>query len=246
MASETPKIGISADLDSSVDTRGSAVQRWSLGREYTDAVQDAGGVPLVLPALAPHTAEATAAELDAVILSGGDFDVPPSMYGAAPSPRLGTLKPERTQFEVRLLAAALARKKPVLGICGGMQLLNVYFGGTLHQDLSERPDTNEHQQPTPKFEPYHRVDVTAGSLLARLAGGEQLSVNSTHHQLVQTPAPSLQCSARAPDGVIEALEWPDAPFVLGVQWHPEALGDAASRRIYAALVAAARSARSRS
>jgi putative glutamine amidotransferase len=131
---------------------------------------------------------------------------------------------------------------PVLGVCGGMQLMNVVRGGTLHQDLAADLGVATHEQPAPKDVPSHDVDVAPGSQLAALLGAGRLAVNSTHHQAIRDPGAGVLVTARAPDGVVEAIELPDLAFALGVQWHPEAAAAHEPRHaaLYRGLVAAAR------
>jgi putative glutamine amidotransferase len=226
-----PRIGLTLDLDG---------RRYELGRAYVDAVLAAGGLPILLP----HdraAAGAYLALLDALVVTGGDFDVPPEVYGEAARPSCGRTKPERTAFERDLLDAALANRLPVLGVCGGMQLLNVVRGGTLYQDLGEDVGVRTHEQPPPKDVASHDVEVAPGTQLASLVGAGRLPVNSTHHQAVRDAGAGVLVSGRAPDGVIEAIEIPDHPFALGVQWHPEALAqEPRQAAIYRGLVEAAR------
>jgi putative glutamine amidotransferase len=209
-----PRIGISLDFDP-------AQGRYGLKQTYVDAVLGAGGLPILLPIVGEEAAAAYLAQLDGLVLSGGDFDVPPSLYGEATRPQCGMLVPERTDSELRFLRHALETGMPVLGVCGGMQLLDVALGGSLHQDLPTDLDLRGHQQPAPKDVPSHDVEVAAGTRLADLAGAGRLRVNSTHHQAVKAVAPGLVISARAPDGVVEGIELPGHPFAVGVQWHPE-------------------------
>ena len=174
------------------------------------------------------------------MVTGGAFDVPPDLYGAEARPGLGPLKVERTHFERALLRGALDRGLPILGVCGGMQLINVVYGGTLLQDIGrEVSGALVHEQAHDPTAPAHPVAVTPGSRLAALSGAERLMVNSTHHQAVDAPGPGLKVSAVAPDGVVEAIEDPARPFVVGVQWHPELLDAPEHRALYQHLVRAA-------
>jgi putative glutamine amidotransferase len=251
-----PRIGLTLDADE-------GHRRYELKASYVEAVLAAGGLPILLPhapaAAAPQgapTAErgfaagsylaAYLALLDGLVVTGGAFDVPPELYGEARRKECGPTKPERTAFEKDLLEAALAARLPVLGVCGGMQLMNVVRGGTLHQDLVADVGLAGHEQPAPKDVPSHVAAIVPGTQLAALVGADAaLSVNSTHHQAVKDPGAGVLVSARAPDGVVEAIELPDLPFALGVQWHPEAAlrHDPRHAAIYRGLVLAARDAR---
>lgn len=237
------RIGVTCDFETITDRRGAPSPRYLLQASYVRAVAHTGALPVLLPHLDPELAPAVLEGLDGVVFSGGDFDIPPSYYGQEPRPKLGHLLEERSAYERALCAEALARDVPVLGVCGGMQLLNVVCGGTLHQDLSERPGTGVHQQPHDKRQPHHGVEITSASLLARAVGATRLEVNSTHHQLVHALGRRVRATAVAPDGVVEGIEVEGKRFAMGVQWHPEALATPEQLAIYEALVEAARFAR---
>ena len=230
-----PRIGLTLDLDA-------AGRRYELPRAYADAVLAAGGLPIPLPYGDSSVAAAYLALVHGLVLTGGGFDLAPERYGEARRAACGPAKPERTDFEWALCEAALAGRIPLLGVCGGMQLLNVVRGGTLHQDLAEDLGVRGHEQPAPKDAPHHRVEIVEGSLLAHLLGKGPLAVNSTHHQAVRDAGGGVLVSARAEDGVVEAIELPDQPFALGVQWHPEAVAAHEPRHagLYRGLVEAAR------
>ncbi len=178
---------------------------------YARSVLQAGGLPVHLP-LDANPSEYVA-HLDGVLLTGG-ADIEPHRYGAEPDGQ-GDYEPIRDEFEFTLLGAAIARDLPVLGICRGAQLLNVYAGGTLHQHVPSHA----------RFElaPHirvHRVTIEPGTLLSEIYGQEQMDVNSLHHQAVATTGPAAVVSAWADDGTVEAIEIEDHP-AIGVQWHPE-------------------------
>ena len=236
MIGRRPRIGLTLDTDDQA-------RRYEIKQAYVDAVLAAGGLPVLLPHAGP-VAAAYLALLDGLVVTGGTFDVSPELYGETRREVCGPLKEGRTRFEKDVLEAALAAALPVLGICGGMQLLNVVRGGTLFQDLQVDAGADGHEQPPPKDAPTHAVRVSAGTQLARLLGSGPLEirVNSTHHQGVRDPGTGVLVSATSPDGVIEAIELPDLPFALGVQWHPEALlaHDARQAGIFAGLTEAAR------
>jgi putative glutamine amidotransferase len=180
--------------------------------------------------------------IDALIVTGGAFDVSPALYGASDTHGSVTLKQGRTDAEMALLRGALDRDMPVLGICGGEQLLAVALGGTLIQHI---PDVVEHalphEQPNPRHLAGHAIAVVPGTLLNRIVRAQTMSVNSSHHQAVRDPGAGVTVNATAPDGVIEGIEDPSRRFCLGVQWHPEFHIDQGDRRIFEALVEAARS-----
>lgn len=236
-----PLIAITPDLGETGAAPGRpALPRYELKQAYADAVLAAGGLPLMLPYCDDDSAAVQAVALcDAVVITGGAFDIPPELYGATAAARLGPLKRGRTAWEQRVLRAALAARKPVLGVCGGMQLLAVELGGSLYQDIREEvPDAFDHEQEHDPRDPAHSVRVSPGSVLEAILGPGEARVNSTHHQAVRD-AGSAQVSARSPDGVVEAIELP-GQFVLGVQWHPELLRAPGQLALYRALVDKAR------
>ncbi len=177
----------------------------------------------------PVTAEARETLLntaDALILSGSIYDIPPQMYGEETLPECGAVLEERSNMEAALLQDALERNMPILGICGGFQLINVALGGTLYQDYTLRQkvlETLNHTQPFNHHQPYHEVTVKNGSLLHLITGCDKLKVNSTHHQLIKDIAPALIPLAVAQDGVIEALGLKERANLLCLEWHPEYL-----------------------
>jgi putative glutamine amidotransferase len=236
-----PVIGVTPDVGESHVRRGRpALPIYELKQAYADAVLAAGGLPVVLPYTDDAAAVNEALDLcDGLVITGGAFDIPAELYGATASSRMGALKPARTAFEQRLLRAALAADVPVLGICGGMQLLAVEAGGTLYQDIAhEVAGSLEHEQRGDPREPSHAARIAPGSLLAAIVGATEIEVNSTHHQAVRDPGRAT-VSAHALDQVVEAIELP-GKFALGVQWHPELIGTRQHLALYRALVDRAR------
>ena len=212
---------------------------YAIRENYCNAVRHAGGLPVLLPH-EPDAAELYLDRVDGLIVTGGGFDVDPALFGATSRHPTVTTKDRRTAFELSATRGALARGMPVLGICGGQQLLNVALGGTLIQHIpDEVADALPHRQPNPRNEPGHEVRIVAGTLLHRIAGAERLAVNSAHHQAVKDAGPGVVIDAVAEDGVIEGIEDPRRHFCLGVQWHPEFEINEADRHIFRAFVAAA-------
>jgi len=190
------------------------------GLNYNEAVARLGGLPLMVSNLAPELAQAYLAEADGLLLTGG-VDVDPSLFGAEPHPLLGLVDGPRDQFELALYHAARAKGVPVLGVCRGHQLINVAAGGTLHQHLPALTETVQHEQLEIGGAPSHGVALEPDSALAQAFGAEHVRTNSYHHQAVDRPGQGLRVVGRSADGVVEALEGTEGPFVLGVQWHPE-------------------------
>jgi putative glutamine amidotransferase len=232
-----PIIGVTLDSE---PAGGYAKLPWYALREnYCDVVAAAGGLPVALPH-EPNLAEHYLALVDGLVVTGGAFDVDPALYGAPGRHATVRLKERRTCFEWAVTRGAVERDKPLLGICGGQQLLNVVLGGTLIQHLPDTfPDALAHEQPNPRTEPGHEVAVLAGSLLHRVTGADRLPVNSAHHQAAETVGAAVVVCAIADDGVIEAIEDPRRRFCLGVQWHPEYRISAGDTALIEAFVAAA-------
>jgi putative glutamine amidotransferase len=195
----------------------------ALGIVYMRVVEQAGGVPVVVSPVRGGAIDSLLDRLDGVCLSGGP-DLEPQIYDAAPHPCLGPTEPEFDRFEQELTKRADAREMPILGICRGMQSLNVARGGTLLQHL---PDVTDlvHRQASPGHVATHPISIDPGSLLAQLTGETSLDVNSFHHQSPDRIGDGLVVVARAPDGIVEAIEDTRRPFCMGVQWHAELMTD---------------------
>jgi putative glutamine amidotransferase len=195
----------------------------ALGIVYARAVEEAGGLPVVLPPLEHGAIAPLVDRLAGICLSGGP-DLDPAAYEADPDPHLGPVEPDLDAFEFEVARRADQLGIPVLGICRGCQALNVARGGTLHQHLPDVTDGSvKHRQRESGREPTHTVRIEPESQLAEIVGSHELDVNSFHHQAVDRLGRGLREVAWAPDGVVEAIEDPDAPLYLGVQWHAETL-----------------------
>ena len=190
------------------------------GLNYSEAIAQTGGLPLMLPNLAPELAEGYLNGADGVLLTGG-VDVDPAYFGEEPHPLLGLVDISRDSFEMALYKAARARGIPVLGVCRGHQLINVAAGGTLHQHIPTLGKTVQHEQIDITGLPSHGVALEPASALAAAFGQERIRTNSYHHQAVDKPGKGLRIIGRSADGLAEALESEGGSFVLSVQWHPE-------------------------
>ena len=211
-----PVIGICAAIESARWAAWEVVVNLS-PRTYSLAVQRAGGLALILPPddVVAEEPDELLDMLDGLILAGGS-DVDPASYGAKPDPETRGTRPERDRFEIALGTRALERDMPVLGICRGMQMMNVIQGGTLNQHLGL-----ELHRHTPGVFTDHRVRLEPGSLAERVVGGEHTEVKSAHHQGLEELGEGVVATGNADDGVIEAIELPGRSFAVGVLWHPE-------------------------
>lgn len=190
------------------------------GRNYSLGVVQAGGSPIMTAALDPELAPEYATMADGLLLVGGG-DVDPGEFGQGPDRDLGQVDPVRDAWEIALYRAYRAAGKPVLGICRGIQLINVAEGGSLHQHLPSVEGTWQHSQHDMRGTPLHPVELVAGSRLASGFGATAIRTNSYHHQAIDRVGKGLKVVARAGDGVVEALEGESGPFLLALQWHPE-------------------------
>jgi len=239
---ESPIIGITPDVTYHQELSNSEGSTFFISDRTSQAVLNAGGIPMVLPVIEPRSTLKRALDhLDGVLVTGGNFDIDPKYYGEEPLKVLGEVKESRTQFELELITLALEGDLPILGICGGEQAINIALGGSLYQDiLTQVPYAIEHEQRTPKQQSSHRIRVLPATKLHQIVRLDILDVNSTHHQAVKQPGRGLVINATSEDGVVEGIESTDHFFVLGVQWHPEFLvqRDSAQEKIYSAFISA--------
>jgi putative glutamine amidotransferase len=244
--SGAPLIGITADLLDIPAKGAKSAQEPTLflPQRYCHAVQLSGGIPLILPPVASDSGVRTILHrLDGLLISGGDFDIHPRYYGEKPIPTLGAIKQERTEFELALVDMALKQDLPLLGICGGVQALNVALGGSLYQDImTQLPNAAQHQLAEKKHRGGHAVKIKPGTRLRQIVQRKTVEVNTTHHQALKKVGKGLVVNATASDGLIEGVESPNHSFVLGVQWHPEVLApkDLCQRKIFSSFIAFSR------
>lgn len=234
-----PVIGIT--LDSDIGGSYSRYPWYAIRYNYVDAVVAAGGVPLLLP-YSYNLLQNYASLIDGLLIPGGFFDICPSHYGETISHETVKVKPDRTEFEFAITKLVKEQGKPILGICGGMQLMNVIFGGTLIQHIpAEVENCLAHEQPNPRHEAGHDIEIIPETLLHKLAQNEtRVAVNSAHHQAVRKIAPGFIVNSKASDGIIEGIELNDpTQFVLGLQWHPEFHISALDRSIFNHFIKAA-------
>ena len=232
-------VGITCSTTAGTPTE---VPRQFINRAYVRAIEQAGGVPVLIPNLADNSMVSRyLSALDGLMLSGG-VDVAPEYYGEAPHAQLGEIDALRDGTEMALARLALDANMPLFAICRGFQLLNVLLGGTLYQDIpSQRPSDIYHRQSDinlarPDF--CHSVAIKEGSRLAEIVGSCEMMTNSFHHQALKEVAPGLTVTAHAPDGIIEAFESPDYRYLVAVQFHPEetAIHDEKSHRLFTAFI----------
>ena len=214
----------------------------ALGLGYLRAIEQVGGLPVMMSPLRLGAIEALLEPLAGVCLSGGR-DISPHTYGATSHPRLGAVEPALDGFELAVARLADLRGVPILAIGRGMQLLNVVRGGTLHQHIPDLPTALEHRQDAPGDSTSHEIDVEPGTRLAEILDTTALAVNSFHHQCIDQLGDGLRAVARAPDWTIEGIEAMDHSFLIGVQWNAELLvGREAERSLFGRFVAACKGA----
>jgi putative glutamine amidotransferase len=212
-----PRIGITMRLESETD-------RFYLGRDYSEAIEGLGAIPIHISLIPNKDYIADiVSDLDGILLPGSDTDVDPLRYGEEPHPKLGRVIFEKEETDLLVIEEAEKRNLPIFGICFGMQIFNVYRGGTLIQDIPDQVSNHiKHQQGKPLVRNSHSIEITENSRLSRLITHKLTQVNSHHHQSVREVGENLKATALAKDGVIECIEdIREDKFVVGVQWHPE-------------------------
>ncbi|MCZ2257736.1 gamma-glutamyl-gamma-aminobutyrate hydrolase family protein [Sporosarcina sp. G11-34] len=230
-----PLIGITSNVEKG--------NKHTLYDSYLKAVQRAGGIPIIIPVGIEEDLSQLTALLDGIVLSGG-HDIDPMLFGEEPHRDLGDVSPARDSIEIALAQEMLKLDKPIIGVCRGLQVLNVAIGGNMYQDIYAQNDKPilQHTQKSVRSHLSHIVQVKKGSLFESIAGSTEIKVNSYHHQAVKdVPAPFI-VSGVASDGIIEVIESTKHQFVIGVQWHPEELsanGDAISYKLFDKFIEAA-------
>ncbi len=231
---DRPRIGVTGHIDKENT-------RLSISADYMEALYALGALPILLPMTGDEgILLQIARELDGFLFSGGG-DIAPSRFGEETFTFCGEISPARDEMELGLFHAVLPTQKPILGICRGVQLVNVAMGGTLFQDIYQQnaqPYPQQHRQTSPDRLPAHDVLIEENSLLHRIVGKTRLPVNTLHHQAVKDCGKGLAVTARSVSGLIEAVEKQDHPFFLGVQWHPERMfpADESAKKIFAAFL----------
>jgi len=229
-----PLIGIGSDVNVTPGKRDRAFAYTT----YVDSLRRAGAVPVVIPPQ-PENARELIDSLDGLLLAGGD-DCDPAVYGEERHPTVEPMDERRQANDLSLAKLARDRGIPTLGICLGVQVMNVAAGGTLIQDIESQHDTDIEHVSEPEDRARHDVHIETDTRLAKILGARDINVNSSHHQAIRGVGDGLRVTASAPDGIIEGLEDPKHPFYVGVQWHPEDMpGEDSARRIFGAFVEAA-------
>jgi putative glutamine amidotransferase len=239
-----PLIGVVPDYENGGEKGYSKRPYYAIRKNYIDCIRNAGGVPIILP-YDYELMDDYLASIDGLLIIGGDFDVHPKRYGEEVHHTV-KLNDVRGDFEYELAAKALKGDLPFFGICNGMQLLNIVYGGSAIQHIPDEPAFMNHEQSKVpgKEDPhhaYHDVKITKNSKLFSIAGEEIIPTNSAHHQAVKKIGDGLTVAAIAEDGIVEAIEKSSHPFCIGTQWHPEYEVSEADRKIFQAFINAAQS-----
>ncbi|HET7710830.1 MAG TPA: gamma-glutamyl-gamma-aminobutyrate hydrolase family protein, partial [Thermoanaerobaculia bacterium] len=230
-----PIIGVGSDVYTEAGHR----DRAFVYTTYVESLRRAGAVPVLIPPQ-PENAADVVEELDGLVLAGGE-DCDPATYGEEKHPTVEPMDPRRQENDLALARAARERGIPTLGICLGLQMMNVAAGGTLIQDIDTQHDTDIRHASEPENRARHSVIIEGGTNLGSILSAGEIDVNSSHHQAIKDLGEGLRVTAHAPDGIIEGLEDPAHPFYIGVQWHPEDMpGESTATSLLGAFVEAAR------
>jgi len=220
---DKPVIGITSSILFEKDYRFPGYPRIYINKDYVDSIISSGGTPLIIPVGANESLiQKYISQIDGLLLSGG-MDIDPTKYEENPSLNLGKINPDKDFLDFTVLDYALKKDIPILGICRGMQIINIYFGGTLYQDISNNKDyTLQHYQKGPKSDTLgHYVNVDKGTKLHNTVKNDRFQINSYHLQFIKYHSKNMKITARSEDDAVEAIETEDNKFIIGVQWHPE-------------------------
>ncbi len=233
-----PLIGLTLDLENNKSY--SKYPWYAIRQNYCCAVSNMGGIPVPL-VYDINSINTMVEKLDGFIITGGAFDVNPSYFSEKTKFGNVVTKESRTEYEIKLCNNILKNNLPLLGICGGQQLLNVIYGGSLIQDIDKEINTTiKHEQPNPRNQTSHSVKIIKNTFLSTIVKTNNIKVNSAHHQAVKKVGSGLNVNALAPDGIIEGIEDKSLSFCMGLQWHPEFLIEASDRLIYKKFIQIAR------
>ena len=237
---DIPVIGISASMLVTEDGSCLGNEQAYVNKHYVRALTSVGAAPLLLPIVETDDSliKVQLQQIDGLLLSGG-YDVNPLLYGEEPLPELEYILPERDEYEIKLIHMALAMNKPILGICRGMQILNVACGGTLYQDLRQYSLKHfKHQQKSKTDTASHTVEFIPNTKLRSIMNVDDTKINTFHHQAIKDLAPGFVINAKARDGIIEGFERIGEEFVIGLQWHPEMMmeKDASMQKIFRSFI----------
>jgi len=238
-----PIIGITLDWEDS-HTYSKSNPWYALRTNYASVISDHNGIAITLP-YDFDAVDQYIDMIDGLMLTGGDYDLDPSVYGEEVHEKLGIIRNNRTDFEMALIKSALTKNKPILAICAGKQLMAAMYGGKLIQDIgSEYPDALEHEQRHLNIhmsKPSHKIKIMRDTLLYKIVQADEIEVNSSHHQAVRSVGKDMIISSVSiPDDIVEAIEMPQYPFVLGVEWHPEFIVSKSDSLIFEAFIKAAK------
>ncbi len=232
MTLNKPIIGITLDNAVNGAKLSYSPKPWyALRKCYSRILEEKGAIPILLPY--NEDIDSLIDLIDGLLIPGGDDDINPELYGEKINSKYVNINDPRASFELKLIAKAKAKKIPVFGICNGMQIMNVFYGGTLYQHLPDEYKTDiEHAQKVPSHIATHEIIIDQNSELGKIAKTERVMVNSTHHQAIKKLGPNLIVSASADDGIIEGIEDASYPFMVGVEWHPEHLNSELDHNLF--------------
>ena len=228
-----PIIGIS--IDTGIKKTYSKFPWYAIRINYVNSIISSNGIPLMLPSK-PELADHYFNLIDGMLLTGGDFDIDPKIYGEKKDKSVVHLDKPRTNFEIKMARLSLKKNKPILGICGGQQLLNVVLNGSLIQHIKKT--TVKHEQIQPRNNHSHKVQINLKSKLYKIVKKKEFRVNSAHHQAIKKVGKNLNVNAIAEDGIIEGIESNNHKFFLGLQWHPEFFISNYDKKIFKAFIKA--------